>query len=58
MQICFVRAQHLFSQDLKITVSFGQVQYQKGESLDDLINRADQCMYLAKEKGRNRVETC
>ncbi|MDZ7759872.1 MAG: sensor domain-containing diguanylate cyclase [Desulfovermiculus sp.] len=52
-------AEHVFSQDFEITVSFGLVQYKKGEeSLDDLINRADQCMYLAKEKGRNRVEMC
>ncbi|MDZ7759491.1 MAG: sensor domain-containing diguanylate cyclase [Desulfovermiculus sp.] len=52
-------AEHVFSQDVEITVSFGLVQYKKGEeSLDDLINRADQCMYLAKEKGRNRVEMC
>jgi diguanylate cyclase (GGDEF)-like protein/PAS domain S-box-containing protein len=51
-------AEHIFSQDLKITVSFGLVQYRKGESLDELINRADQCMYLAKKRGRNRVETC
>ena len=36
-----------------ITASFGLTQYQKGESQDKLIHRADQALYLSKENGRN-----
>ncbi|MCP4251909.1 MAG: GGDEF domain-containing protein [Candidatus Scalindua sp.] len=40
-----------------ITVSIGAAQYRQGESLEDLVNRADQALYLAKNTGRNRVST-
>ncbi|MFW6052994.1 MAG: diguanylate cyclase [Desulfosalsimonas sp.] len=50
-------AEHEFSVPGKITASFGIAQYQKGDHRDSLIDRADYCMYLAKQKGRNRVET-
>ncbi|MBS3809266.1 MAG: GGDEF domain-containing protein [Desulfobacterales bacterium] len=45
-----------FSGPGKITASFGIAQYQKGDRRDSLIDRADRYMYLAKQKGRNRVE--
>ncbi len=38
-----------------ITVSIGAARYRPGESIPDLINRADQCLYSAKNLGRNRV---
>lgn len=41
----------------KITLSMGIAVYVSGESLDDFVERADKAMYLAKEKGRNRVIT-
>lgn len=41
-----------------ISVSIGVAQFQKGESSDMLLNRADEAMYRAKENGRNRVEFC
>ncbi|MFO7802754.1 MAG: diguanylate cyclase [Desulfovermiculus sp.] len=47
---------HDFPKVGKITASFGIVQYRRGDSRDKLISRADQCMYLAKQNGRNRVE--
>ena len=40
-----------------ITVSIGVAQYRPGDSAETLINRADQALYLAKNAGRNRVET-
>lgn len=40
----------------KITVSLGIAQFQQGEQSSDLLKRADQALYQAKENGRNRVE--
>jgi diguanylate cyclase len=40
-----------------ITVSIGVAQYRSGESLEDLVNRADKALYFAKNTGRNRVAT-
>jgi diguanylate cyclase (GGDEF)-like protein/PAS domain S-box-containing protein len=37
------------------TCSFGVAQWQNGESIDDLLERADRGLYQAKEKGRNCV---
>jgi diguanylate cyclase (GGDEF)-like protein len=42
--------------ELRLTVSVGAAQYQPGESVDDTLRRADEALYRAKEKGRNRVE--
>jgi len=38
-----------------ITFSAGVCQWQMGESLEDLLQRADRTMYLAKHAGKNRV---
>lgn len=38
-----------------ITISLGVAQYRSGESLDDLVRRADQALYRSKNQGRNRV---
>jgi diguanylate cyclase (GGDEF)-like protein len=42
--------------DLRITTSVGIAHYQAAESLTDLIERADKALYIAKERGRNRIE--
>lgn len=41
---------------VSITTSIGVASYHQGESVDDLIERADQALYVAKQNGRNRVE--
>lgn len=38
------------------TASFGVAQYRQGESPEDLVRRADQALYRAKDRGRNRAE--
>lgn len=39
------------------TASFGVSMYRKDETSEELINRADEALYIAKKNGRNRVET-
>lgn len=43
--------------DVQITASFGLASIEDQMSLEDLINTADDALYQAKWKGRNRVET-
>jgi len=43
--------------DLSITASFGVATHQDGESLEDVMSRADQLLYLAKQSGRNQVRS-
>jgi diguanylate cyclase (GGDEF)-like protein/PAS domain S-box-containing protein len=45
-----------FDQAGKITVSFGVTQFKKNDTEDTFIKRADDALYQAKQKGRNRVE--
>lgn len=40
----------------EVTLSLGIAVWDREESLEQLLNRADKAMYQAKEKGRNRVE--
>ena len=40
---------------ITVTVSVGVASYRAGESLEELLSRADHRLYMAKEEGRNRV---
>lgn len=40
----------------RVSVSIGVAEAVEGDSVDSFVDRADQCMYMAKRNGRNRVE--
>ncbi len=42
--------------ELRVTMSVGVAQYQSEETICELINRADQALYRAKQGGRNQTE--
>ncbi len=42
---------------MRLTISCGVAEYQKDDDIDSLTKRCDEALYLAKGKGRNRVET-
>lgn len=42
--------------DMAVFASFGIAQYVPGERASEFLNRADQALYAAKRKGKNRVE--
>ena len=49
---------HHFTPGLNITCSFGVAEFDTSQdNHESIVKRADQALYLAKENGRNRVET-
>lgn len=42
-------------QELKVTVSFGVTEVERGDTLNDIFCRADKALFASKEKGRNRT---
>ena len=51
-----IEAQAFPHVDYSVTASIGIAQYRSGETLNDLIGRADRALYAAKDGGRNRIE--
>ena len=49
-------AGHHFTQVGKLTASFGIAEFEPPDDLNSLLKRADDALYQAKDKGRNRVE--
>jgi len=48
---------HKFSKVRNITCSFGVANHRKGDDAQEVIIRIDKRLYVAKERGRNRVES-
>lgn len=46
---------HDFNTLFSVTISLGVSEFQRGDALADIINRADDMMYQAKAEGRNRT---
>ena len=56
--ICGGKIKDMTSQKMldQVTISIGIAQFDSSDLPNDLLQRADQALYLAKERGRNRVE--
>ncbi len=48
---------HTFCDDLTVTCSFGVATFKDTDTQEDLMKRADEALYRAKNAGRDRVET-
>jgi len=47
---------HRFDEVGKVTISCGVTEFKEGDTIDSFIKRADDALYMAKKKGKNRVE--
>lgn len=47
---------HHFSSEFSVTASFGVTEFVSQDDRDQLLKRVDDALYLAKDRGRNRVE--
>jgi len=48
---------HVEKLSIPVTISGGVTSSQKDDTIDSLVERADNLMYQAKNNGRNRVES-
>jgi diguanylate cyclase (GGDEF)-like protein len=44
-----------FDESYRVTISVGVAEYRRGETVPELLTRADEALYRAKSEGRNRV---
>lgn len=51
-----IEALSFSEKDLRVTISGGLKEFKQGDA-SDLIKEADELLYMAKRKGRNRVES-
>jgi diguanylate cyclase (GGDEF)-like protein/PAS domain S-box-containing protein len=51
-----IESSALLPHGAKVTISFGIAELDENVSIDELMRRADEALYLAKSNGRNRVE--
>ena len=47
---------HAFAVAGRVTVSFGMAEFRRDDTVDSIVKRADEALYRAKERGKNRVE--
>ncbi|MES0490645.1 MAG: diguanylate cyclase [Leptospirales bacterium] len=45
-----------YPKEIHMTISIGVGVHEPGDSVDTLLNKADKALYVAKDKGRNRME--
>ena len=50
-------AGHQFDTVNRVTASFGIAAFEPQDDVNSLLKRADDALYRAKDKGRNRIET-
>lgn len=55
-KLCQMIQQHHFTDEFKITASFGVAEMNANESVKEFIERADKALYKAKSEGRNQVQ--
>ncbi len=56
IRLAFAELEHKgLNDDIRLTASFGVATAMEGETYEGLFSRADEALYLAKSKGRNRV---
>lgn len=48
-------ADTLINDTIAITISLGLAQHNQNETMDEILKRVDQCLYAAKDAGRNQV---
>jgi len=48
-------SENITLKELSVTCSFGVVQYTESETLDDIFQRADKLLFMAKDHGRNKI---
>ena len=47
---------HFKQKPVPVTLSCGIAQFREGDDIEDVFDRADQAMYLAKRSGRNQCK--